>query len=113
MFRKFDHVIGFCGDMPHAAEYVEWYRSGLPMPEALRELKGKTDFNVLILIGRRIYGAVGMNRPTEIRNVGIAVGDGAQTAIYAMDAGADAVDAARLACDAGRGCKWPIASMYV
>lgn len=115
MFRKRvgrrDHILGFCGALTRAMAYLDWYGSGKPMPDHLRQLAPDEHFGVLVLIGKQLYEGDGMFRPVEVEAKFYAIGSGAQAALGAMRHGATALQAANIACEIDPSCGRPIVVM--
>lgn len=115
LFRKRvgrrEHILGFAGSLSGAMTYLDWYCSGKPMPDILRNLPVDEYFGVLILIGKQLYEGDNICRPVEVESKFHAIGSGAQAALGAMRMGATALQAANIACDIDPGCGRPIVLM--
>jgi ATP-dependent protease HslVU (ClpYQ) peptidase subunit len=108
-----DHILGFAGVVSYATMYIEWFGSGKPMPEQLRNIPSEYGFNVLILAGKRLYEADGVGRPIEVESKFYAIGSGAMAALGAMHHGATALQAAKIACKLDHNCGLPIQTMIL
>lgn len=93
--KTFDVVIGTAGESFSALVFLDWYGSGKPMPDALRDLGG--DFTCLILRPDGLYEADVYCRPEKIIEDFYAIGSGSKEAMTAMRCGKSAVEAVRLA----------------
>lgn len=93
--KTFDVVIGTAGESFSALVFVDWYGTGKPMPDSLRELGG--DFTCLILRPDGLYEADVYCRPEKIIEDFYAIGSGSKEAMTAMRCGKSAVEAVRLA----------------
>jgi ATP-dependent protease HslVU (ClpYQ) peptidase subunit len=117
LFRKRigrrDHILGFSGVMSYAIMYIEWFGSGKPMPDHLRNIPDEHGFNVMILAGKRLYEADGIGRPIEVESKFYAIGSGAMAALGAMHHGATALQAAKIACKLDHNCGLPIQTMIL
>ena len=117
LFRKRigrrEHILGFAGDVSYATLYIEWFGSGKPMPDQLRNIPEDNGFNVLILAGKKLYEADGVGRPIEVESKFYAIGSGAMAALGAMHHGATALQAAKIACKLDHNCGLPIQTMIL
>lgn len=93
--KTFDVIIGTAGEAFSALVFVDWYGSGKPMPDVLRDLGG--DFTCLILRPDGLYEADIYCRPDKILEDFYAVGSGSKEALAAMHCGKSAYDAVRIA----------------
>lgn len=93
--RTFEVVIATAGESSPALVFVDWYGSGKPPPEILRDLGG--DFTCLILRPDGLYEADVYCRPDRINEPFYAIGSGSKEALAAMHCGKSAVQAVRVA----------------
>jgi hypothetical protein len=93
--RTFDVIIGTAGEAFSALVFVDWYGTGKPMPDVLRDLGG--DFTCLILRPDGLYEADVYCRPDKITEDFYAVGSGSKEALAAMHCGKSAAEAVRIA----------------
>jgi ATP-dependent protease HslVU (ClpYQ) peptidase subunit len=106
-----EHLLGFAGGVSYAMSYIEWYGSGKPLPDELRNVPEDYGFSVLIVIGHKLYEADGIGRPLEVEAKFHAIGSGAYAALGAMHHGASAAQAARIACKIEQECGLPIQTL--
>jgi hypothetical protein len=93
--RTFEAIIATAGESSPALVFVDWYGSGKPIPEMLRDLGG--DFTCLILTPRGLYEADVYCRPDQILEPFYAVGSGSKEALAAMHCGKSAREAVEIA----------------
>jgi hypothetical protein len=93
--KTFDVVIATAGEAFSALVFVDWYGTGKPMPDVLRDLGG--DFTCLILRPDGLWEADVYCRPDKIEEPFYAVGSGSKEALAAMHCGKSARDAVRVA----------------
>ena len=108
LFRKRGKIIGFAGDAEQGLVFTDWYfnrRSRKP------EFSSEKDWCALVLgkDGLEYWGP--SLRPLEIDEKYYAIGSGAAVAMGAMDAGATALQAVRIACKRDPHCAPPVVSM--
>lgn len=97
LFRRGGDVLGLAGDDAPALMFVDWYGTGKPRPHLLVE--GNSDFHVLALDSkRRVFLYDKWCRGERITAPFFAIGTGADAAMGAMYAGADARRAVAVAC---------------
>lgn len=83
--------VGFTGSADGLGAWVHWYHTGEAPPQPV-------DATVLAVKGRTVAMYIGCTPPVRLRGAYHAIGSGAACALAAMDAGADAVKAVRIAC---------------
>ena len=93
--KAHDVIIATAGESSPALLFVDWYGSGKPVPEMLRDLGG--DFTCLILTPKGLFEADVYCRPDQILEPFYAVGSGAKEALAAMHCGKSARDAVAIA----------------
>lgn len=93
--KTFEVIIATAGESSPALVFMDWYGTGKPPPEMLRELGG--DFTCLILRPDGLYEADVYCRPDKINEPFYAIGSGAKEALAAMHCGKSAVQAVRVA----------------
>lgn len=93
--KRREVIIGTAGESTPALLFVDWYGSGQPVPDLLRDLGG--DFTCLILSKEGLFEADVYCRPDRVQDEFFAVGSGAKCALAAMACGKSAVDAVRIA----------------
>lgn len=97
-------LIGFSGYEQDGLLFVEWYKNG-------RDIKEKPEldecFCALMLIENKIYVAADKCVITPIHEKFYAIGVGKYTAIGAMAAGKNPIDAVKIACLYVCGCGLP------
>jgi hypothetical protein len=93
--KTFEVIIATAGEAFSALVFVDWYGSGKPMPDSLRDLGG--DFTCLILRPDGLWEADVYCRPDKILDSFYAVGSGSKEALAAMHCGKSAVEAVRVA----------------
>jgi hypothetical protein len=93
--KTFDVIIATAGESSPALVFVDWYGSGEPIPEILRQLGG--DFTCLILRPDGLYEVDVYCRPDKILEPFYAVGSGTKEALAAMHCGKTAAQAVGIA----------------
>jgi hypothetical protein len=93
--KTFDVIIATAGESSPSLVFVDWYGTGQPIPDILRDLGG--DFTCLILRPDGLYEADVYCRPDKILEPFYAVGSGAKAALAAMTCGRGALAAVRVA----------------
>lgn len=93
--RTFDVIIATAGESSPALVFMDWYGSGQPIPDILRDLGG--DFSCLILRPDGLFEADVYCRPDKILEPFYAIGSGAKEALTAMHCGKSAIEAVRKA----------------
>ncbi len=97
LFKRAGAVIGLAGDDAPAMMFIDWYGSGRSRPEIL--VTGAADFHALVLDEKkRVWLFDKWCRGERITAPFFAVGTGADAAMGAMHAGADARRAVSIAC---------------
>lgn len=87
-------IIGFCGRTAQAFKFIEWYKSGRKKEDALSD--DDSDFVALVIVDGVVYRYDGYN-PQLIKHKFHAIGSGFNIALGAMEAGASAIEAIKIA----------------
>lgn len=93
--KAHDVIIATAGESSPGLVFMDWYGSGKPIPDMLRDLGG--DFTCLILTPKGLFEADVYCRPDQIFEPFYAVGSGSKEALAAMHCGKSAADAVRIA----------------
>jgi hypothetical protein len=97
LYRRAGAVIALAGDEGPGLLFLDWYGSGRARPELL--VTGEGDFEALVLDDKkRLWRFDKWCRGERIRARYFAIGTGADIALGAMEAGASARAAVRIAC---------------
>lgn len=109
IFRKNDALIGIAGDVEPAMIFVEWYGSAGPAPPEL--LSANAEFSALVLSKAGLFEFDKWCKGLKVQGRFYAIGSGAAVALGALQMGADATVAARVACKFDSNCGLPIITM--
>lgn len=96
LYRKADAIIGLAGESEPGLVFLDWYGSGKEAPEIL--VHGEADFSALVLTDKGLFSYGRWCRGEKVLNKFWAIGSGAKAALAAMECGAGAVEAVRIAC---------------
>lgn len=109
IFRKNDVLIGIAGDVVPAMLFVDWY--GTPGPPPPELLSANADFSALVLSKAGLFEFDKWCKGLKVHGRFYAIGSGAAVALGALQMGANARAAARVACKFDSGCGLPIVTM--
>lgn len=87
-------LIGFCGRTAQAFKFIEWYKDGKKKEDAQSD--DDSDFTALVIIKGVVYRYDGYN-PQIIKSKFHSIGSGFMVALGAMEAGASAIEAIKIA----------------
>jgi hypothetical protein len=109
LFKVRDGIIGFVGATAPGMELLHH----LQKHSCLEPIAGvdeyhRADFGALLLTKHGVYLYDESLSPDKVRGKFFALGTGALAALGAMDRGADAVEAVRIACKYDAWCRGPV-----
>lgn len=91
-----DVIIGLAGESAPGLVFLDWYGTGNEPPARL--LDGEGDFTALVLTRKGLFEYDKWCRGEQIKMRFYAVGSGAKAALGAMQMGANALTAVKVAC---------------
>lgn len=99
LYRREHAIVGLAGESAPGLVFLDWYDKGAAIadrPELL--VHGEADFSALVLRADGLYSYDKWCRGEKVLNKFWAIGSGAKAALGAMEHGASAAEAVKIAC---------------
>jgi ATP-dependent protease HslVU (ClpYQ) peptidase subunit len=106
LHKKNGHIIGFAGDVAQALVFVDWFFN--QKKNRKPDLGHEGDWEAMILNKDGVTTWGRSLRPIPLSEDFYAIGSGSVGAMYAMEQGATAEEAVRIACKRDPYCREPV-----